>query len=407
MNCRFCQASLGSVFCDLGFQPPSNSFLTEQQLQASESYYPLKVMVCHQCWLVQLAEYKKAAEIFRDDYVYFSSYSDSWLAHAKQYVDHISDKLNLNQDALVVEIASNDGYLLQYFKERSIPCLGIEPSSNTAEVAKSKGIDTVTEFFGNDLALSLAAEHKKADLIVANNVFAHVPDINDFVVGLKTLLKPQGVITIEFPHLLRLIEEKQFDTIYHEHYSYLSLYTATGILKQHGLTIYDVEELGTHGGSLRIYAAHESEGIEITKRYRELIDTELAAGINKASYYEGFQPQVNAIKNAVLNFLLEQKKQGKLVVGYGAAAKGNTLLNYAGVKKDLLACVMDRSPHKQGKYLPGSHIPVVSEESLSEMKPDCVVVLPWNLAAEVKAQFKKGRTCQVKLVTWIPEVKVL
>jgi SAM-dependent methyltransferase len=347
-------------FIDLVNAPPSNSFLTKGQLNEPEVFYPLKLLVCEKCWLVQVDEYKKSDEIFSDNYAYFSSYSKSWLDHARRYVNMIIDRLGLNSRSHVIEIASNDGYLLQYFKETQIPCLGIEPSANTAQAAREIGIETIVEFFGVDLARRLSLKGKKADLIIGNNVLAHVPDINDFVAGLKIALKNDGVVTMEFPHLMRLIEQNQFDTIYHEHFSYYSFYTARRIFEKHGLELFDVEQLPTHGGSLRIYARHKEDASKITSsNVATLLKEEEARGMLSLSYYKGFQPNVDKVKYDFVNFLLNQKKNRKKVAAYGAAAKGNTLLNYCGVKKDLIKFVVDASPHKQGKFLPGSHIPVV------------------------------------------------
>jgi len=407
MKCRFCNTPLHHEFIDMVNSPASNSFLAEEELNEPEVYYPLKLYVCDQCFLVQIDEYKKSDDIFNQDYVYFSSYSKSWLAHAKKYVDMITDRLDLNLESHVIEIASNDGYLLQYFRKKRIPCLGIEPSANTAQAAREKGIDTLEEFFGVELAESLAEEGKKADLIIGNNVLAHVPNINHFVAGLKIALKNNGVVTMEFPHLMRLVEESQFDTIYHEHLSYFSFCTVQRIFSKHGLTLFDVEELPTHGGSLRIYARHQEDSTwAISSNVNAIQECELAAGMDDLSYYQGFQNKADTVKYSLLSFLLEQKQSGAKVVGYGAAAKGNTLLNYCGIKKDLIRFVVDVSPHKQGKVLPGSHIPVVKEDEITRLKPDYVLILPWNIQDEIMDQLNYIRKWSGKFVVPIPEIKI-
>jgi len=407
MKCRFCNTPLHHEFIDMVNSPASNSFLAEEELNEPEVYYPLKLYVCDQCFLVQIDEYKKSDDIFNQDYVYFSSYSKSWLAHAKKYVDMITDRLDLNLESHVIEIASNDGYLLQYFRKKRIPCLGIEPSANTAQAAREEGIDTLEEFFGVELAESLAEEGKKADLIIGNNVLAHVPNINHFVAGLKIALKNNGVVTMEFPHLMRLVEESQFDTIYHEHLSYFSFCTVQRIFSKHGLTLFDVEELPTHGGSLRIYARHQEDSAwAISSNVNAIQECELAAGMDDLSYYQGFQNKADTVKYSLLSFLLEQKQSGAKVVGYGAAAKGNTLLNYCGVKKDLIRFVVDVSPHKQGKVLPGSHIPVVKEDEITRLKPDYVLILPWNIQDEIMDQLNYIRKWSGKFVVPIPEIKI-
>ena len=405
MKCRFCGSQLTHEFIDLVNSPSSNSFLTKEQLNEPEIYYPLKLFVCDKCFLVQIDEYKKSDEIFNQDYAYFSSYSKTWLDHAKRYVDIIIDRLRLDAESHVMEIASNDGYLLQYLKEKQIPCLGIEPSANTAKVAREKGIDTLEEFFGVEIAERLAKEGKKADLIIGNNVLAHVPDINNFVAGLKVALKNGGVVTMEFPHLMRLVEENQFDTIYHEHFSYLSFHTVRQIFSKHGLILFDVEELPTHGGSLRIYARHDKdESKPITPNVTDLLEKESARGMFQLNYYLDFQEKADKVKYALLSFLLEQKKRGKKVIAYGAAAKGNTLLNYCGVKKDLIEFVIDASPHKQGKFLPGSHIPVIHEGQIKGLKPDFVLVLPWNIRDEIVEQLSYIRAWGGKFVMAVPEI---
>ena len=407
MKCRFCRSKLAHEFIDLGNAPPSNSFLTEEQLNEPEAFYPLRVFVCEKCFLVQIGEYKQSDEIFNKDYAYFSSYSKTWLDHAKKYVDMITERLQLNAASHVIEIASNDGYLLQYFVQKQIPCLGIEPSTNTAQVARERGIDTVEDFFGERLAKRLADEGKQGDLIIGNNVFAHVPDVNDFVTGLKTALRPGGVITMEFPHLMSLVEQNQFDTIYHEHFSYLSFHTARLIFEKQGLELFDVEQLPTHGGSLRVYGKHkEDTAKDISPNVDALLLEEKSRGMQTIDYFKGFQKEVNRVKNDLVSFLLEQKKSGKTVAAYGAAAKGNTLLNYCGVKKDLIKFVVDASPHKQGKYLPGSHIHVVAEEEIKQTKPDYVLILPWNIKDEITEQLSYIREWKGKFVTAIPGIKM-
>ena len=407
MKCRFCGNKLSHEFIDLVNAPPSNSFLTEEQLNEPEVFYPLRVFVCEKCFLVQIGEYRKSDEIFNEDYAYFSSYSKTWLDHAKKYVDMITERMGLNSVSHVIEIACNDGYLLQYFQEKQIPCLGIEPTGNTACAARKKGIAVVIDFFGVRLARELASEGKKADLIVGNNVLAHVPDINDFVCGLKILLKERSVITMEFPHLMKLVENSQFDTIYHEHFSYFSLFTVQKIFASHNLVVFDVEELPTHGGSLRIYAKHKEDASKITSsNVAALLEEEESRGMLTLSYYKGFQANVDKVKYDFFNFLLKQKRHGKKVVAYGAAAKGNTLLNYCGVKKDLIKFVADASPHKQGKYLPGSHMHVVAEEEIKQTKPDYVLILPWNIKDEITEQLSYIREWKGKFVTAIPGIKM-
>jgi ubiquinone/menaquinone biosynthesis C-methylase UbiE len=407
MNCRFCKHDLNNEFIDLINSPASNSFLTKGQLNESETFYPLKVYVCNRCFLVQIDEYKKSDTIFDKDYVYYSSYSTSWLEHSKRYTNQMIERFTINEKSKVIEIASNDGYLLQFFKEFNVPVLGIEPTKNTAEVAISKGIETITEFFGTSLAQNLVNKGLKADLLLGNNVLAHVPDINDFVEAMQLVLKKEGVITMEFPHLLQLVENNQFDTIYHEHFSYLSLYTVKQIFESKGLEIFDVEELSTHGGSLRIYAKHlEDFSKSISINVAKLIEKEINKGINNIIYYVGFQERAEKIKLDLLSFLIEQKRLGKKVAAYGAAAKGNTLLNYCGIKRDLINFVVDANPHKQNKYLPASHIPVVDEAFLKEEKPDYVIIFPWNLTSEIKTQLSYIYEWDAKFVTAIPEVKL-
>lgn len=408
MKCRFCSNSLTHEFIDLVNSPPSNSFLTLEQLNEPETFYPLKLYVCEKCFLVQIDEYKKSNEIFGGKYVYFSSYSKNWLEHAKKYVEMITPRLQLNSNSHVIEIASNDGYLLQYFKEKNIPCLGIEPSSATAVVAKTKGIEVIERFFGIELASELKEKGIFADLIIGNNVFAHVPDINDFVEGLHICLNMGGTVTLEFPHLMQLIEQNQFDTIYHEHFSYYLLSTVQKIFEAHGLMLYDVEELPTHGGSLRMYAKHKDDTTKrISSSIAELINKEISLGMNKLDYYMGFQDKANRVKNDLLKFLIDQKEKDKMVAAYGAAAKGNTLLNYCGIKKDLVHFVVDASPHKQDKYLPGSHIPVVGEDAIRRQRPDYVLILPWNIKDEIMNQLRYIKEWNGKFAVPVPALCIL
>jgi len=408
MNCRFCGTPLKHEFIDLVNAPPSNSFLTREQLNEPEVFFPLRLFVCEKCFLVQIDEYKKSSDIFNTEYAYFSSYSSTWLDHAKKYVEMITERLRLNDAAHVIEIASNDGYLLQYFLQKQIPCLGIEPSANTAQVAKEKGIDTLEEFFSADLAEKLSQKGKKADLIIGNNVLAHVPDINDFVKGLKIALKSGGVITMEFPHLKKLVENNQFDTIYHEHFSYLSLATTKRILETNSLDICDVEELPTHGGSLRIYVKHtEDMSRTISFRTLKLLERERSKGMGRIDFYLDFQKRANHAKYKLLDFLIQQKRLGKQVIAYGAAAKGNTLINFCGIKSDLIAYAVDASPHKQGKFLPGSHIPVVSEASIKASKPDYILVLPWNIKEEIIEQLQYVRGWGGQFVIPIPDLTLV
>lgn len=408
MQCRFCKTKLSNVFIDLINSPASNSFLNEEQLNEPEEFFPLKVFTCPKCFLVQVDEYKKSDAIFNSDYVYFSSYSTSWLAHAKKYTMLMTERFGLNSQSQVIEIASNDGYLLQYFKEKSIPVLGVEPTGNTARVAMDKGIDTVVDFFGVRLAKELAAQNKKADLLLGNNVLAHVPDIVDFVGGMKVLLKPGGVVTMEFPHLMKLVDNNQFDTIYHEHFSYLSFYTVQQIFAVQGLELFDVDELPTHGGSLRIYAKHKEDGSrQISPNVAALLEKEKSKGMTTLAYYDNFQQKALGVKLALLTFLIELKKAGKTVAAYGAAAKGNTLLNYCGVKNDLVDFVVDANPHKQGKWLPASHIPVKNESWLKEKRPDYVIILPWNLKDEITKQLEYIQEWGGHFVIPIPQLQVL
>lgn len=408
MKCRFCKAELIDVFIDLINSPASNSFLSNEELNEPEVFFPLKVYTCHTCFLVQIEEYKKSNAIFDNKYVYFSSYSKSWLEHASRYSEKMIDRFNFNENSKIIEIASNDGYLLQYFKAKNIPVLGIEPTANTAEVAINKGIETITEFFGAQLAKELVSTGIKADLLLGNNVLAHVPDILDFVSGMKILLKEDGVITMEFPHLMQLIDNNQFDTIYHEHFSYLSFYTVKQIFENCGLTLFDVEEILTHGGSLRIYAKHtEDTSKEISKNVHYLLAKELAKGMNAPGYYQNFQQKALQVKLGFTEFLIKQKKEGKKVAAYGAAAKGNTLLNFCGIKNDFIEFVVDANPHKQNKWLPASHIPVVSEDVLKQSKPDFVIIFPWNIKEEVIKQLDYIKEWNGKFVIPIPQLEVI
>lgn len=408
MQCRFCKTALTDVFIDLVNSPASNSFLTQAQLNEPEVFYPLKVFTCPSCFLVQLDEYKKSDAIFNSDYVYFSSFSTTWLDHSKRYTDKMVTRFGYGAGSKIIEIASNDGYLLQYFKEKDIPVLGIEPTANTARVAIEKGIETVVDFFGVRLATQLAADGIKADLLLGNNVLAHVPDIVDFVGGMKIILKDSGVITMEFPHLMALVENNQFDTIYHEHFSYLSFLTVKKIFESQGLELFDVEEIPTHGGSLRIYGRHkEDKGKEISGAVGALLQKEIAAGMNTLTYYDHFQQKALAIKLNLVDFLIQQKRAGKSVAAYGAAAKGNTLLNYCGIKNDLVEYVVDANPHKQNKWLPASHIPVVNESFLKQQKPDYVLVLPWNLRDEITRQLAYIRDWGGKFVIPIPHLELI
>jgi SAM-dependent methyltransferase len=408
MKCRHCQAELSLPFIDLGTAPPSNAYLTAAQLSAPEKWYPLRVLTCTRCWLVQTEDYAHHAELFAEDYAYFSSYSRSWLEHAQAYVEKVAESLKLGPSSHVVEVASNDGYLLQYVQARGIPCLGIEPTASTAKAARDKGIAVREEFFGTEAAERLIAEGLAADLTVANNVLAHVPDINDFTAGFSRLLKPQGVATFEFPHLMRLVSDCQFDTIYHEHFSYLSLSAVSTVFERNGLSVFDVEELPTHGGSLRAYAQRSDLGaFRRSASVDALLGRERAAGVLSAVYYEGFQARAERIKDDLLTFLIEAKRSGKRVVAYGAAAKGNTLLNFAGVRADLVASAADLNPAKQDKYLPGSRIPIVNPEHIARTRPDYVLILPWNLRREVMQQLDIIRTWNGRFVTAVPRLEVL
>lgn len=407
MKCRHCHAELRLPFVDLGTAPPSNAYLTSEQLDQPELHYPLRVLTCTDCWLVQTEDYARRDELFADDYAYFSSYSSSWLAHAETYVAEMAARLALGASSQVVEIASNDGYLLQYVRARGIPCLGVEPTAGTAQAARARGIETREAFFGTALAGELVTEGRSADLVIANNVLAHVPDINDFVSGIARLLKPQGVATFEFPHLLRLIADCQFDTIYHEHYSYLSLTAVRTIFERNGLAVFDVAELATHGGSLRVFAQRSDTGHHTRlPNVDRLLAHEADAGLSSERLAAGLQGRAARIKDDLVSFLVEQKRAGKRVAGYGAAAKGNTLLNFAGIRADLLPFVADASPHKQDRWLPGSRIPIHGVDALRDAKPDIVLVLPWNLRREIAAQLSDMRSHGTRFATAVPALEV-
>jgi SAM-dependent methyltransferase len=407
MTCRHCGAELTLSFLDLGSAPPSNSYLNSEALHAPEKWYPLQVMVCTECWLVQTEDFADREELFSADYAYFSSFSDSWLRHARSYVDAMIERFAIGAGAHVVEVAANDGYLLQYVRERGIPCLGVEPTESTAAAARAKGIEIVESFFGRRLAGELRALGKAADLMVANNVLAHVPDINDFVSGFAILLKENGVATFEFPYLMQLVDGVQFDTVYHEHFSYLSLLSVTRIFEWNGLRVFDVEELPTHGGSLRVFAQRANAGaLPVAASVEAMLARERAAGMTAVSYYQGFQSRAEKIKDDLLEFLIDAKRSGKSVAAYGAAAKGNTLLNFAGVRPDLVSFVVDRNPAKQGKFMPGSRIEIVNEDDLKDFRPDVVLVLPWNLSPEIDSQLAYVRQWGGRLLVAIPEVRL-
>ena len=405
MKCRHCNSHVDLPFIDLGTSPPSNAYLTSDRLSAPETYFPLRVMVCTNCWLVQTQDFARADELFNRDYAYFSSVSASWLKHASDYVSMIRKRMNLNKYSFVVEVAANDGYLLKHFVAAQIPCLGIEPTESTAAVAANQRVPILCEFFGKTLAQKLVAEGKQADLIIGNNVFAHVPDINDFSAGLKIMLKLGGIVTLEFPHLMRLIEHTQFDTIYHEHFSYLSLRSAIRILETAKLRVWDVEELSTHGGSLRIYACHIDDSRADTDSVAQVLAEEDRRGMCESETYKKFQYYADRLKNELVAFLIEKRREGRSVAAYGAAAKGNTLLNYAGVKPDLLPYVCDAAASKQGKYLPGARIPILGPEALLDRKPDYILILPWNITDEVTNQLSHARNWGARFVTAVPRLR--
>jgi len=406
-TCRFCKSALIQSFCNLGKSPLSNSYLKEQDLKKEEPFFPLHAYVCDNCFLVQLEEFQSPFDIF-NDYAYFSSYSESWLAHCKEYVETILDRFKLDHSHQVIEIASNDGYLLKYFKDKKIPALGIEPAANVAKVAIGKGIPTLVKFFGVKTALELKNEGIQADLLLGNNVLAHVPDLNDFVEGMKIALKPTGVITMEFPHLLKLMEQNQFDTIYHEHFSYFSFLTVEKVFAKHNLTLFDCEEIPTHGGSLRIYVKHQEDNSKpIQNRILALREKEISFGLNNMDTYLQFQKKVDQTKLSLINFLQEAKAANKTVVGYGAPAKGNTLLNACQITKELISYTVDKSPYKQGHYLPGTHIPIKDPNCIFETKPDYLLILPWNLKTEIMDQMQEIRSWGGKFAIPIPYVEVL
>jgi hypothetical protein len=405
MNCRHCACKVEQLFVDLGASPPSNAYLTVEALSAPETYYPLRVLVCTNCWLVQTEDFARADELFHREYAYFSSISKSWLKHAAEFAHMIVGRLNLDKSSFVIEVAANDGYLLKNFVTAGIRCLGIEPTESTAVAAESLGIPILHEFFGAALAESLAAQGEQANLIIGNNVYAHVPNINDFSAGLKRALKAGGTITLEFPHVMRLIERTQFDTIYHEHFSYLSLHAVSHIFESVDLRIWDVEELPTHGGSLRIYGVHVDDPRVKTEKVSQVMAAEARCGLLDPFTYNSFQSRADRLKNDLIDFLIDKKRIGKSVIAYGAAAKGNTLLNYSGVRPDLLPFVCDAAPSKQGKYLPGSRIPICSPNILREKRPDYIVILPWNLADEVTAEYSYAREWGARFVVAVPQLR--
>ena len=406
MKCRHCHTELEHVFLDLGYATPSNAYLSKEALLAPETTFPLKLYVCDQCWLVQTEDYTEADKLFSRDYAYFSSTSQSWLQHAARYTEEITKRLGLSRDSFVIEVASNDGYLLKNFVAAGVPCLGVEPTDSTADAAEEIGIPVLREFFGVATATALAKGGKSADLICGNNVYAHVPDINDFTQGLRIALKQGGTVNLEFPHLMRLIEQNQFDTVYHEHFSYLSLTSVFRIFAQAGLRVFDIEELTTHGGSLRLYGCHDSDPRATEPVVLDMLEREKTFGLQDFSVYQGFQQKADKVKNDFFAFLIEQKRAGKSVAAYGAAAKGNTLMNYAGVKNDLIDFVCDAAPSKQGKFMPGSHIPILPPAELAKRQPDWVVILPWNIADEVIQQ-QREYLGGGKFVIAVPELKVL
>jgi SAM-dependent methyltransferase len=407
MNCRHCGTSLKHTLLDLGASPPSNAYLSVDELNQPELYYPLRVKVCTCCWLVQTEDFTKAENLFSESYAYFSSTSSSWLKHAAQYTHDMLTKLSLDTSSLVIEIACNDGYLLKNFIPASIPCLGIEPTHSTASAAEQLGIPVIRKFFTEELGQELASQGKRADLVIGNNVYAHVPDINNFTKGLKAILKPQGTITLEFPHVLELLDKNQFDTIYHEHFSYFSLYTVHRIFKKFSLRIWHVEQLSTHGGSLRVFACHANDPRKNNQSVTDILVKETNWGLHDINMYKNFQLRANQVKNDLLLFLIKQKKNKKKIIGYGAAAKGNTLLNYSGIKSDLLPFVSDAAPSKQGKFLPGSRIPILAPSTLIEYNPDYVLILPWNLASEIQEQFIELSEQGTQFITVVPRLNII
>lgn len=407
MNCRFCSTPLRTRFLDLGYAPPSNAYLKEEDLVKPEKAFPLRLYVCENCLLVQTEDYSRSEELFSNDYAYFSSVSSFFLSHAKAYCDMITPRLGLTQNNFVLEIASNDGYLLRNFVEQGIPCLGIEPTSGTADAAKELGIPVIRDFFGESFARKLIKDHPKADLVIGNNVYAHIPDINDFTSGIKTVLNKKGTVTLEFQHLLTLFQLNQFDTVYHEHYSYLSLHIVSKIFEKHGLQVYDVEKINTHGGSLRIYGCHAGENRKAGDELLRVLDEEDEAGMNNLEFYATLQPRTNQVKYDLLVFLIEQFRKEKTVVAYGAAAKANTLFNYAGVKPDLIPFICDAAKSKQGKFLPGSHIPIVPVSELIKQKPDYILIVPWNIKEEIMEQLKFVKEWGATFVISMPDLHIV
>jgi SAM-dependent methyltransferase len=405
-TCRFCAEPLHYSFVDLGMSPLCQTHITREQLNGMEPFYPLHALVCTHCWLVQLQEFVAPADIF-SEYAYFSSFADSWVEHARYYTEHMIERFGISSSSLVMEIASNDGYLLQHFVSKGVPVLGIEPAANVARVAVEKGVRTDVCFFGRESARRIAHQYGKPDLLLGNNVLAHVPDLNDFVAGMKVLLKSGGMITMEFPHLFQLMQDNQFDTIYHEHFSYFSFTTVSRVFAHHGLVLFDVEELPTHGGSLRIYGRHDDNTKPLTERASELLARERKLGVERLETYQNFGEQVRETKRKLLHFLIEVKRNGKRVVGYGAPGKGNTLLNYCGIRTDFLDFTVDRNPYKQGKYTPGTHIPIFSPEHIAQARPDYILILPWNLQNEIIAQLAYVREWGGRFVVPIPEVRVI
>ena len=407
MKCRHCNTNLTHTFVDLGSSPPSNSYLTHETIKKAEKWYPLRTLVCEKCWLVQTEDFVGIEEMFSEDYAYFSSFSKSWLDHAEKYIDLMIDRYKLSAQSNIVEVAANDGYLLQFAKERKVPCYGIEPTHSTAMAAKEKGVEVIEDFFGVELANNLKNQGRQADVMVANNVLAHVPNINDFVQGFSILLKKNGVATFEFPHLLNLVIKKQFDTIYHEHYSYLSLIAVKKIFEANGLHIFDIDELPTHGGSLRIYAQRENmKHYKVSDAVHDVYKKEIQHGVNTLDFYKDFQIKSEEIKFNLLSFLIEARSKGESIIAYGAAAKGNTLMNFSGIHSDLISCVVDKNPNKSGKFMPGSRIPIVDESIIKEKKPEYVMILPWNLKDEVEGQLSYIRDWKGRFVVAVPELQV-
>ena len=407
MKCRHCNTNLTHTFVDLGSSPPSNSYLTDETIKKAEKWYPLKTLVCEKCWLVQTEDLVGTEEMFSEDYAYFSSFSKSWLDHAEKYIDLMIDRYKLSDQSNIVEVAANDGYLLQFAKERKVPCYGIEPTHSTAMAAKEKGVEVIEDFFGVELANNLKNQGRQADVMVANNVLAHVPNINDFIQGFSILLNKNGVATFEFPHLLNLVIKKQFDTIYHEHYSYLSLIAVKKIFEANGLHIFDIDELPTHGGSLRIYAQRDNmKHYKVSDAVHDVYKKEIQHGVNTLDFYKDFQIKSEEIKFNLLSFLIEARSKGENVIAYGAAAKGNTIMNFSGIHSDLISCVVDKNPNKSGKFMPGSRIPIVDESIIKEKKPEYVMILPWNLKDEVEEQLSYIRDWKGRFVVAVPELQV-